>query len=483
MAEVAVKKKKGALKGKGGLVMLAVVAGLGVVYFLDQKAPPPRDPDSEPPVSEFVHATSKDVRRVEVKRGEGGFALVKSGDQWAFEAPGKFRANSESVDSWLKGLLEDATVSRSLQGKAESVSSYGLDKPSAELLLTTKRGETRTLQVGKSFSVPGEASGTSSTFYAREAKDGRLFMLTSLQADDVMKKKLEDLRDKRLLVLGEEKDVQKVVLQRSAGTVEVTRRGEDKWDLVQPFQAPADSADVSSLLSQAKSAEAESFADDSAADMAKYGLDQPRLTLKVTDKKGTHTLLFGKATSDGKVYASREGEKEVTLVSKFTFESFDKKPSDLRDRKLISLEEDKITYLDIKNPNGAMRLQKVGSDWQFADVTDPKEKKAKTDTVEQILTDLRSSADRHVEEAPADLAKYGLDKPVITVQVNDGRSSTQVLTLGKKTAGGNYYARGNSPAVFEVQSFVYEGLNVKREALKDQPEEKKAEEKKAEDKK
>lgn len=457
--------KKNALKGKGGLIMLAVVAGLGVLYFFDQKAPPPRDPDSEPPVSEFAHVTSKDVRRVEIKRSTGGFTLVKEGDRWVFEAPSKVRANTETVDTWLKGLLEDATVSRSLKGQAESISSYGLDKPAGELVLTTKGGDTRTLQVGKSFSVPGEAAD-SSTYYAREAKDGRLFMLTATQADDITKKKSDDLRDKRLLDVGEEKQIQKIVIQRAAGTLEVQRRGEDRWDVVQPFQAPAESADVTSLVSQVKSAEAESFV-EAGGDLAKYGLAQPRLTVRVTDKKGTHTVNFGNALKDGKVYAAREGESEVTLVSKFTFESFDKKASDLRDRKLITLEEDKISSLDLTNAHGNMRLQKVGKEWQFADATDPKEKKAKAESVEQILTDLRASADRHVEEAPTDLAKYGLDKPVITAQVNDGRGKTQILAVGKKTPGGNYYAKGTGPAVFEVQAFVFDGLNVKRESLKD----------------
>src|SRR5438874_2722385 len=79
---------------------------------------------------------------------------------------------------------------------------------------------------------------------AREAKDGRLFLLTTSEAGDVKDKKSADLRDKRLFGLKDTKDVTGVVLQRPTGTVELARRGEEKWDMLQPFRAPADKSTV-----------------------------------------------------------------------------------------------------------------------------------------------------------------------------------------------------------------------------------------------
>ena len=45
-----------------------------------------------------------DVTRVELKRADGGFVLAKEGGNWTFQAPQKFRANGEKVESWLKSL-------------------------------------------------------------------------------------------------------------------------------------------------------------------------------------------------------------------------------------------------------------------------------------------------------------------------------------------------------------------------------------------
>jgi hypothetical protein len=457
-----VKKKKNALKGKGGLIMLAAVGLLSVVFFFEQKAPPPRDPDANPPVSEYAHLRSEDVTRVELKRPSGGFTLVRQGKNWAFEAPGRYRANTDSVNSWLKGVLEDATVDRTIEGKPQDLSTYGLDKPTVELVLVGRGGDTRTLQLGKDFKAPGDSG--SGVFYAREAKDGRLFMLSSVQLEALRDKKLDDLRDKRLVELGEPKDVQKVSLVRATGSVELERQGE-KWKMIQPYPAPADRTSVESeLIGQLKTSESETFADNAATDLAKYGLDHPQLTVTATDKQGAHTVLF--AQKDGKIYSNRQGDAEVVVVSKSTFDNLNKQPADLRDRQLISLTRDKITFVELKNSRGTTKLQKVsGNEWMVTGA-DGKQKKAKKDQVDRVLDTLIAPASKHVEEAPKDLKKYGLEQPVITVTANEGTGTSQILTIGKK-AKDSYYAKGTPDAIFEVQGYVFSDLNVISGAFED----------------
>ncbi|HEU4753563.1 MAG TPA: DUF4340 domain-containing protein, partial [Armatimonadota bacterium] len=297
--------------------MLGVLGVLGGLYFWDQKAPPPRDPDSPPPLSDFVHLTSADVTSAEVKRPGGGFMLVRRDGKWAFEAPARYRANTETVDNWLKSLLENGSISQEIkpENKKEAPASYGLDKPEIQLILSGRGGQTRALQIGKPF---GELK---SVYYAREAGSDRMFLVNASQVDDLRNKKVDDLRDKRLVEAPEDKDAQKLTIQRPDGTVEVQRRGEDRWDMVQPFTAAADKLEVESLLSQLRTAEAQKFVENAAADLAKYGLDRPELVLTVTDRKGQpHAVRFGKRDKDGNAYAARAGENEVTLVSRTTFE-------------------------------------------------------------------------------------------------------------------------------------------------------------------
>src|SRR5437763_10027277 len=108
-------------------------------------------------------------------------------------------------------------------------------------------------------------------------------MLSTTQVNDLKDKKHDDLRDKRLIEVKDEKEVRKVVLQRPVGTVELNRRGEDKWDMTQPFAAPADRFDADNLITQARS-DADSLVENPGPDLAKYGLDRPRLTVRLADK-------------------------------------------------------------------------------------------------------------------------------------------------------------------------------------------------------
>jgi hypothetical protein len=418
-------------------------------------------------VAELVHARSPEVQRVQLKREDGGFTLVKRSGSWFSEAPKAYPADTTKVEAWLKSLLEDATVSRTVEGKPTDLSGYGLDKPAVELVLTTGGGSSRTLQLGAAFQSPGSSSPPS-IYYAREAGDGRLFMLTTAQADELKKKKLDDLRDKKLVSVAEEKDVRKVTLRRGTGVTEIERDGgSDKWRIKAPFQAQAEKFDVETLVNQIKGAEADSFADDDAQDLAKYGLDQPRLTVELDTKQGVRAVVFGKDTPDGKIYAARQGTKQVAVVPKSLFEGLDKKAEDLRDRSLITVERDKIKSVELHHGSETIRLQKSGDAWQYADSANAPLKKAKTDTVERVLGSLTAPASKHVEEAPSDLAKYGLDAPTVTAKVSDGTGSSQVILVGKQAPDKQYYAKGVGSAVFEIQGFAYQDLTTKAGAFED----------------
>ncbi len=457
-------RKASALKGKGGLIMVGATLILGIWLIIDFRTPESRAPDALPHISEYTHLRSPDVQRVELRRGASVFTLARRGGKWAFEQPKPYRANSAEIDKWLKSLLEEATIAQEVAGKPSDMSQFGLDKPVAELVLT-RGGETRTLQLGSDFKAPGSTAAATG-FYAREVKDGRLFLIASLQADDLKKKKLEDFRDKRLLDFEDDKAVQRVVITRAADTLEVAR-SKDAWAIKQPFPAPAEKFDVESLITSVRTAEADAFADDAATDLAKYALDKPALKVELTLNNGRQVLLFGGTAPNNRVYAVREGEREVVMVASTTFDTLNKKPADLRERKLITLEQEKIRSIELKTSSGTLRLQKVSGDkWQYADGPNAPFTEAKAESVRTILSSALAPAHRHVQEAPTDWKVYGLDTPEITVTLSDGVGSAQTLMVGKKSAGEQYYARGVPNAAFEVQRFVHDDLNVKADFFK-----------------
>lgn len=454
-------EKPNPLKGKGGLIAVGAVILLGVVLMFDFKAPESRDPDSTPRMTEYLRFRAAELDRVEVKREDGGFTLLRKGRNWTIDQPRNYRANPTSVDNWLKGLLDDAFISRQVDSKPGALADYGLDKPAAELVLH-HGSETRTLKIGSDFRLPG-ATAPGNSFYALEPADGRLFLITSSQADDVKKKKLDDLRDKRLMEIAEEKNC-KSLLIRGAAVTEVRRVG-DNWELSQPFRAPAEKWDVESLLAMLRTSESDGFAADEAPDLAEFGLDKPQLQLEVEDNTGKHALLLGKENGSGKIFAVRGGEREVFLVPKTTLDNLNKKPSDLRERRMVTLERDKIRRLEVQNAHGTIRLEKTGDGWNFATAANAPMKQAKADAAQKLVDAATTPALRHVEEAPTDLARHGLDAPLLTITLSDGVGSSQVLKIGRPKGDPHYYAKGQTNAVYEIQGFVFTDLDVKPEAL------------------
>lgn len=431
----------------GGAALLMIL-----LLIADLKAPPPREPDALPTVAEFMHMRAQDVARIELKRKSGNVTLVRRGDSWSFEQPGRFRADSEEVNNWLKSILDDSTVNRDVGASAADPARYGLHQPETELVLTGRSGEVRRLQFGGGFKAA--AGETPSIFYARELSDNRLFMLSTAQIDAIRDRGIEELRDRRLLPVTDEKRVRRISLQQGDRTLTVEKRG-DNWHMTEPFDAPADSLSVETWLSSIRSARADRFEPGGRIDPAR-----PSGRLTLVDAAGEHQLLLGSRKGD-QTYAVRLGDEEVKLVSSTTLSSITKTGSDLRDRKLITLESDKIRLIDLKNRHGAFLLQRQGDGWTM----DGEKQPVKSDQVQLLLNSITGQATAHVEERPADLRKYGLDEPEISARVNDGSGSSQVLRIGKRAADGSRYAAGVATAVFRIPEFAYNDLNVRRAAL------------------
>ena len=116
-----------------------------------------------------------------------------------------------------------------------------------------------------------------------------------------------------------------------------------------PAATEADQTEAASLTSNLASLEENRVVDENAADLAPYGLAEPRI--KVAFKAGRRSAasctIGDKTPTAGDVYAMRPGEKRVFLVSSFIETTFDKKPFDLRDKRVLKFERDKVDTLEL----------------------------------------------------------------------------------------------------------------------------------------
>src|SRR6202040_3822058 len=165
----------------------------------------------------------------------------------------------------------------------------------------------------------------------------------------------------------------------------------------------------SSLLSSVSSLNSDRLVEDKAADLGQYGLTQPSLELDVTTKDTKpQKLLLGDETPAGSaVFAKLDGDPRVFTIASYNKTSLDKSANDLRDKRLLTLDFDKLSQVELVTRKQDIQFGRNKQEWQ---IVKPKPSRADNFQVEEIVRKLRdakmdtSSTDADAKKAAAAFA-------------------------------------------------------------------------------
>ena len=261
------------------------------------------------------------------------------------------------------------------------------------------------------------------------------------------------------------------------------RRNDGVWRLARPVDAPADDASVKSLLSTLTEAEVQRTLDEMPSDLAPFGLDKPTVTAKLTVKDGAPpaAVAVGKNTAiGGKTYVRKGEEPKLYLTTSSIGFALNKQVKDLRDKQLLAFKDDDVTRVEIRPQQGdavtlvrreppakddAAKEAKPAAPTKDASWTvSPGDHPADPTEVRSYLSSLRSTrATDFPDDAPADLAKYGLATPRLAVTVTSGKDGpTQTLLLGGESSEGSqkqvYAKRADQPTVYALGDWSFRSL-------------------------
>jgi hypothetical protein len=262
-------------------------------------------------------------------------------------------------------------------------------------------------------------------------------------------------------------DVASMTLTRAGQTVTVENK-DGKWGVTQPVNAPADQSAVDSIARDLSGVRVDRKITASADELKTYGLADPAVVIDAKLKNGEeHEIRLGSKDFSGlAAYAQfKEGNEVAVLSSASLLTSADKPLEDLRDRSVMGLSQYDIASLDLTNENGHIALGKQGSDWA---IKAPVEAAADQEEVRSLLSELTSAkGSDFTSQNEADAAKYGLDKPAITLKAQLQGSGERSLVVGSKTED-DYYAKSSDRAeVFKITQSLYDKLSVKASGLRD----------------
>jgi hypothetical protein len=256
------------------------------------------------------------------------------------------------------------------------------------------------------------------------------------------KKPVAETEEKAKVFTGVEADtIEEIKIDTVTGEKATVQKSADGWKLASPTPARADDTEMTSLTSSLASVTIERVVDEAPKNLGDYGLKEPvvQVSFKTKGAKDFRTLELGTKTPAGSdMYAKVVGDKKVFLVQAYLDSTFNKKPFDLRDKKVLSFDREKVDRVEIANGDSVVTLVKGAGDWR---VTSPVEARGDFGAIEQLVSRVQSTQMKSiVNDAATDLKQYGLDKPstVVTVGLGSARAG---LAIGSKAEGGDVYAR------------------------------------------
>ncbi|MBV8475036.1 MAG: DUF4340 domain-containing protein [Acidobacteria bacterium] len=224
----------------------------------------------------------------------------------------------------------------------------------------------------------------------------------------------------------------------------------------------ADQSAVSSMLGTFSSLNSERVVEDKAHDLGPYGLAKPALEVDLTQKSNkTQKLLIGDDTpAGGGAYAMLAGDPRIFTIASYTKTSIDKSANDLRDKRLITLDSDKISRIELVANQQNLEFGRNKQDWQ---ILKPRPLRADGTQVSDLVSKI-SSARMEMGSANGDDAKkaasaFAAGKPVATVKLT-ADSGTQQLQVRKNKD--DYYAKSSIvEGAYKVTSDVGQALDKK----------------------
>lgn len=255
--------------------------------------------------------------------------------------------------------------------------------------------------------------------------------------------------------------IQKVNITKDGETTTLNRAADNRYELVLPKPLAADQDASSGVFTALTSYVSDRLVEEKATDLKAYGLDSPTLTVAIHQKDGKLVkLLFGDETpTAGSVYVKLEGDPRVFTVASYNKASLDKTWKDLRDKRLLTFDSEKLSRLELASKGTAIEFGKNNNgEWQ---IVKPRPLRADGNQVEELLRKLKDAKmDTSLPETEAkNLAgKFGGAVAVATARATDA-AGTQTIEI-RKDKDGTFYAKSSAvEGVHKLTADVGEGVN------------------------
>jgi hypothetical protein len=281
----------------------------------------------------------------------GTIEVARDQDNWQLVRPIKARASNDAVVDVLTKLNQTQISKFVGADKSRNLSSFGLDSP--DDILTLYGGDGKKFEIDIGGPVPSNAQAVYAGIPERNSV---------VEVDKAFANRLnitpDDLRDRKIARLNSDL-IDRITIASSGQQTIILAREENRWHFLSPMEAPADPTNIGRLIQELNDSEVTEFVSDTATDLAKYGLDQPKLSITFSSFASENTaesnagevvlstLEFGKS-ENGVTYGRVREEPYIFSIADQVFDSLPKTKFNFRSLDVVNLKREDLVSVHVE---------------------------------------------------------------------------------------------------------------------------------------
>ncbi len=424
------------------LVLAAVAVGISRLVAMRSKekgVPAPRRLFAETPSG---------AKKLTIVDYDGAkLIFVRSDGRWRMIEPHAIPVRSGPLDAIVRAM-SNTDYQRAFDPNVEpdcpDDSLTGLKKPLWIVSLVDEKDKTFTLLIGRA--VPKVGSGVEET-YVRPAGEHRSFVVARDMAG-LLEHSPDDYRDMTVLRNLNRRDV---IALRVEGRQNYTlEKKHNRWEIVKPFAAQADSSAVSRLLGELTSLKAERYLTEKPDSLEPFGLERPRLLVHVTIRPPTpatttapafptqtYTLLLGNRRGES-LCAKLKQRAEVFTLPAAVLDDLQPALAKLRGKTILAFRPSQVDGIEVRRGAEHLILKRNG-EWQMIrPFSGPAEERYVAELLEKL-------AELKVQQWITPQTTGGVDitspKATITLDLPQEDRKISLLVGGKDPSGKMVYCK------------------------------------------
>jgi len=263
-------------------------------------------------------------------------------------------------------------------------------------------------------------------------------------------------------------DVRKVSLVRGIETLVVERDEAGAWRLTAPIQAAADESEASSLVDALSSLRIERVVEKEAKDPKAYEIPTTEVSIWVKGKEAPVRLLVGMENPlDKSLFAMREDEPRIVLLSSTLKSTLDKTVFDLRQKDVFKFAVADVKSIRVRAKDIAWQASREEAGWLLKAPVVSLAAKGKIDSLLESLSGLRAKAFVAETKSPKTLKEFGLDKPEYEVALSLPTANQEIVFDLHKQGEAMYASTSASTKIITFEGTLLADLDRKADEMRE----------------